>query len=169
MNLLSLFGIDVHLNKLRSVAREGALALEDRFQLAQMEWVEEKYRLKLLLTFVLMLLGLTVVALTIASLAIVVQFWDSPDRVKAAWIVTATWFSLWAGLLLGILYLLRRGTVAFGPIREELGKDWVELQSEIISEGRKSSQDRVREARPVDKDALLARITRQRERLARQQ
>src|SRR4051794_8638425 len=102
MNLLSFFGIDVQLQRIRSAVGEGALALEDRFQLARLEWEEEKNRLKLLLAFALALLGLTVVALTIASLAIVVQFWDSPDRAKAAWIVAGVWLALWAGLALGI-------------------------------------------------------------------
>ena len=41
MNLLSLFGIDAQLEKLRNVVGEGALAVEDRVQLAQMEWREE--------------------------------------------------------------------------------------------------------------------------------
>lgn len=168
MNLLSFFGIDAQLQRLRTAAGEGALALEDRFQLARIEWDEEKTRLKLLVAFALALLGLTVVALTIASLAIVVQFWDSPDRAKAAWIVAGVWLALWAGLALGIVILLRRGTVAFGPTREELGKDWASLRADIVPEGRKA-RDRTREVRPVDKAALLARITRQRERLARQQ
>lgn len=168
MNLLSFFGIDAQLHRLRTAVGEGALALEDRFQLARLEWEEEKSRLKLLLAFALALLGLTVVALTIASFAIVVQFWDSPDRAKAAWIVAGVWLALWAGLGLGIVSLLRRGTEAFGPTREELGKDWDLLRADIVPGGRKASPRRS-ETRPVDKDALLARITRQRERLARQQ
>ena len=168
MNLLSFFGIDAQLQKLRAAVGEGALAVEDRFQLARLEWEEEKNRLKLLLAFALALLGLTVVALTIASLAIVVQFWDSPDRAKAAWIVAGVWLALWAGLALGIVALLRRGTEAFGPTREELGKDWELLRADIVPGGRKAPP-RKRETLPVDKDALLARITRQRERLARQQ
>ena len=49
MNLLSFFGIDAQLRKLRTAAGEGAQAVEDRVQLARLGWDEEKTRLKLLL------------------------------------------------------------------------------------------------------------------------
>ena len=168
MNLLSFFGIDAQLQKLRTAASEGALAVEDRFQLARMEWDEEKTRLKLLLALALGLLGQTVVTLTIASFALIVQYWDAPYRATAAWTGAAVWLVLWSGLALGIAYLLYRGSVAFGPTREELGKDWMSLKADIHPDGRKTATpDRVREPRPVDKEALLQRIALQRERLAR--
>ena len=170
MNLLSFFGIDAQLQKLRTAAGEGALAVEDRFQLARMEWDEEKTRLKMLLGLALGLLGLTVVTLTIASFALIVQYWDSPDRATAAWSVAAVWLALWLGMALGIAVLLYRGTVAFGPSREEFAKDWASLKSEIAPDGRKAAvRNLSREARPVDKEALLQRIALQRERLARKE
>ena len=170
MNLLSFFGIDAQLQKLRTAAGEGALAVEDRFQLARMEWDEEKTRLKMLLGLALGLLGLTVVTLTIASFALIVQYWDSPDRATAAWSVATVWGVLWLGMALGVVYLLRRGSVAFGPTREELGKDWMSLKADIAPDGRKAAvRNLPREARPVDKEALLERIALQRERLARKE
>ena len=169
MNLLSLLGIDAQLEKLRNAVGEGALAVEDRVQLAQMEWQEEKNRLKLVFTFALALLGLTVVAMTILSLAVVVQFWDSPDRAKAAWMVAGAWLVLWLGAAVGLISLMRRGDAAFGPTREELEKDWLSLKSDIApgNHRRNHARENARAKRPASKQALLERIARQRERLAR--
>ena len=170
MNLLSFFGIDAQLRKLRTAAGEGAQAVEDRVQLARLGWDEEKTRLKLLLALTLGLLGLTIVTLTIASFALIVHYWDAPYRATAAWSVATAWGVLWLGMALGVVYLLRRGSVAFGPTRAELGKDWRSLKSEILPDGRKAaSPDRLNEIPPLDKEALLKRIALQRERLARQE
>ena len=168
MNLLSLFGIDAQLEKLRNVVGEGALAVEDRVQLAQMEWREEKSRLKLVFTLALALLGLTVVAMTILSLAVVVQFWDSPDRAKAAWMMAGAWLTLWLGAAVGLISLMRRSDAAFGPTRAVLERDWVSLKSDITPENQRRSlaREKARAARPVSKQALLERIASQRERLA---
>ena len=170
MNLLSFFGIDAQLRKLRTVAGEGAQAVEDRVQLARLGWDEEKTRLKQLLALTLGLLGLTIVTLTIASFALIVHYWDAPYRATAAWSVATAWGVLWLGMALGVVYLLRRGSVAFGPTRAELSKDWGSLKSEILPDGRKAaSPDRLNEIPPVDREALLKRIALQRERLARQE
>lgn len=169
MNLLSLFGIDAQLEKLRNAVGEGALAVEDRVQLARIEWQEEKSRLKLVFTFALALLGLTVVAMTILSLAVVVQFWDSPDRAKAAWMVAGAWLVLWLGAAVGLISLMRRGDAAFGPTREELEKDWHSLKSDITpgNQRRNLAREKAKAERPVSKQALLERIARQRVRLAK--
>jgi uncharacterized membrane protein YqjE len=169
MNLLSLLGIDAQLEKLRTAVGEGALAVEDRVQLARMEWQEEKNRLKLVFTLALALLGLTVVAMTILSLAVVVQFWDSPDRAKAAWMVAGAWLVLWLGAAIGLIALMRRGEAAFGPTREELEKDWISLKSDIApgDHRRSLAREKAKAERPETKQALLERIGRQRERLAK--
>lgn len=167
MNLLSFFGLDAQIQKLRVAVGEGAVAMEDRFQLARLEWEEEKQRLKLLLGLALVLLGLTVVALTIASLAFVVQFWDSPDRAFAAWSVATVWLVLWGGVALGMVSLLRRGVSAFGPTRAELAKDWASLKADITAEPRKARHPPREPAAPVDKQVLLDRIAEQRARIAR--
>ena len=170
MNLLSFFGIDAQLRKLRTAAGEGAQAVEDRVQLARLGWDEEKTRLKLLLALTLGLLGLTIVTLTIASFALIVHYWDAPYRATAAWSVATAWGVLWLAMALGVVYLLRRGSVAFGPTREELSKDWGTLKSEILPDGRKAaSPDPLIDLPPLDKEALLKRIALQRERLARQE
>ena len=168
MNFLALFGIDAQLDKLRKRVGEGAQAVEDRVQLVQMEWREERDRLKLILTLALALLGLTVVAMTILSLALVVQFWDSPDRAKAAWMVAGGWLMLWLGAAIGLLVLMRRGQAAFGPSREVLGRDWQAMKTELApsASGREPKPGKPKLERSVSKQALLDRIAQQRERLA---
>ena len=161
INLLSFFGLDARLQKLRAVAGEGVLALEDRISLAYMEWEEEKRRLKMLLILMLALLGLTIVALTIASMAIVVQFWDTPYRVGAAWVVAGAWLLVWACFGTVAVLLLRQGRSAFEPIRHELTKDWDALTAT-------NATTPARSERRLDKQNLLERIARQRERLAGQ-
>ena len=168
MNFLALFGIDAQLDKLRKRVGEGALAVEDRVQLVQMELQEEKDRLKLVFTLALALLGLTVVAMTILSLAVVVQFWDSPDRAKAAWMVAGGWLMLWLGAAIGLLVLMRRGQAAFAPSREVLGRDWLAMKTELAlsTPARQPKLGKPKHERPVSKQALLDRIAQQRERLA---
>jgi hypothetical protein len=61
MRLLSLFGLDARIRRLRIAAAEGALAAEDRVQLLRMAWEDEKQRLKLMLVLVVAVLGLTTV------------------------------------------------------------------------------------------------------------
>jgi hypothetical protein len=61
MRLRSLFGLDARIRRLRIAAAEGALAAEDRVQLLRMTWEDEKQRLKLMLVFVVAVLGLTTV------------------------------------------------------------------------------------------------------------
>ena len=89
MRLLSLFGLDARLRRLRIAAGEGALAAEDRVQLLRLAWEEEKQRLQLMLVLVIAVIGLTTVAVALLSVAVVVHFWETPHRVAAAWVVAA--------------------------------------------------------------------------------
>ena len=131
MNLLSLFGIDAQLEKLRNAVGEGALAVEDRVQLARIEWQEEKSRLKLVFTFALALLGLTVVAMTILSLAVVVQFWDSPHRTLVAWLLAVGWLLAWGVALAALVRVANAASNAFALTREELVRDWREIKEQL--------------------------------------
>ena len=47
MKLMSLFGLDARLRRLRIAAGESAIAAEDRAQLVRMAWEAEKQRFKL--------------------------------------------------------------------------------------------------------------------------
>ena len=87
MNWISLLGLDALALRWRAAALEGAIAIEDRAELARLEWHEQKARLRQLLLLTLAVGGLTVVALTLLSVALLVQFWDSPHRTLVAWLL----------------------------------------------------------------------------------
>lgn len=128
MRLLSLFGLDARLRRLRIAAAEGALAAEDRVQLLRMAWEDEKQRLKLMLVLVVAVLGLTTVAVALLSMAVVVHFWETPHRIAAAWSVAGVWVLLWLGAALGLFLTLRNASNSFMPARREFERDWAWVQ-----------------------------------------
>ncbi|WP_395347838.1 phage holin family protein [Variovorax sp. UC122_21] len=128
MRLLSLLGLDRRLRRLRIAAAEGAMAAEDRVQLLRMAWEEEKQRLKLVLVLAIVLLGLTTIAVALLSVAVVVHFWDTPQRTTAAWSVAALWIVLWLAAAWGLWTQLRGASNSFTPTREELARDWTWVQ-----------------------------------------
>jgi len=117
MRLLSLFGLDDRVRRLRIAAAEGALAAEDRVQLLRMAWEDEKQRLKLMLVFVVAVLGLTAVAVALLSMAVVVHFWETPYRITAAWSVAGVWILLWLAAVLGLVLTFRNASNSFIPTR----------------------------------------------------
>ena len=163
MSLASLFGLKSRLRRLRILAGEGALAAEDRAQLLRLAWEEEKKRLRLVMGLGIAVIGLTTVAIALLSVAIVVHFWDTPHRNTAAWVLALVWVGLWVAAVLALLGTLR-GSSAFAPAREIFERDleWVH--------DRFSHHDDEEGAPPVsvslDRDQLLARIERQRQRIA---
>ena len=79
MNWLSLLGLEAFVARWRANVIEGAIAAEDRLELARLEWLDQKRRLQQLLVLLIAVTGLTVVTLVLVSIAILVQFWDT-DR-----------------------------------------------------------------------------------------
>ena len=61
MNWLSLLGLEAFVARWRANVIEGALAAEDRLDLARLEWQDQKRRLQLLLVLGVLVAGLTVV------------------------------------------------------------------------------------------------------------
>jgi len=166
MKLLSLFGLDARVRRLRIVAEEGALAAEDRVQLVRMAWEAEKQRFKLMLVLAIAVLGLTTVAVALLSVAVVVNFWDTPSRVAAAWSVAAVWIALWVVAVLALKGLLGGGKSAFAPARREFERDWEWARHRFGFDARDDEDDSAqRAARPATREALLERIERQRERI----
>lgn len=96
MNWLSIFGLDAFVARWRANLIEAAIAAEDRLDLASLEWAEQKRRLQQMLLLVVALAGLTVVALIMLSLALLVHFWDSPQRTLVAWLIAGVWVVGWA-------------------------------------------------------------------------
>ena len=167
MRLLSLLGVGDRIRRLRIAAAEGALAAEDRVQLLHMAWEDEKQRLKLLLILVVAVLGLTTVTVALLSVAVVVHFWETPHRIAAAWSVAGVWIVLWLGAAAGLLLTLRNASNSFVPARREFERDWAWVQ-DSFGLGRDPEQDdeAPRPPRPATREALLARMERQRERIA---
>ncbi|CAN7507916.1 phage holin family protein [Variovorax sp. LjRoot290] len=164
MRLLSLFGLDSRLRRLRIAASEGALAAEDRVQLLQLAWEEEKQRLQLMLVLVIAVIGLTTVAVALLSVAVVVHFWETPNRVAAAWAVAAIWIALWLVAAVALMSTLRKTSEAFGPARHEFERDWEWVQDRFGLGDEAEAPPR--EPRPQSREELLERIARQRERIA---
>ncbi|TWD86273.1 putative superfamily III holin-X [Variovorax beijingensis] len=170
MRLLSLFGLDARLRRLRIAAAEGALAAEDRVQLLRMAWEDEKQRLKLMLVLVVAVLGLTTVAVALLSMAVVVHFWETPHRIAAAWSVAGVWVLLWLGAALGLFLTLRNASNSFIPARREFERDWAWVQDSFgLGKDPDQDEEAPRPRRPATREELLARMERQRERIATMQ
>jgi len=170
MRLRSLFGLDARIRRLRIAAAEGALAAEDRVQLLRMTWEDEKQRLKLMLVFVVAVLGLTTVAVALLSMAVVVHFWDTPYRATAAWWVAGVWVALWLAAAIGLLLTLRNASSNFIPTRHEFERDWAWVQDRFgLGKDPEQHEDEPRPPRPATREELLARMDRQRERIATMQ
>lgn len=164
--LLALTGLDGKLRTLRVAAGEGALAAEDRAQMLRMAWEEEKQRLRLLTLLVVAVMGLTTVAVALLSVAVVVHFWDTPQRTTAAWAMAGVWAVLWAGSLLWLVSVLRSASAGIASARHEFARDWHWVQTQI---GVRPRDPALREPRPTTREELLARMERQRERIAQLQ
>jgi len=131
VNWLSLLGIDTWIARWRANVIEGAIAAEDRLDLARLEWQDQKRRLISVVVLGIALAGLTVVTLIVLSMALLVHFWDSPERVTVAWSVAGTWLVIWVGLLLGLWSTLRKAGNAFALTRNELAQDWRTLKERL--------------------------------------
>ena len=131
MNWLALLGLEGWAARIRAATIEGAIAAEDRWDLARLEWAEEKRRLAWIVVLVVAAAGLTVIALILLSLAIMVHFWDSPDRAMVAWIVAGTWLALWAVTLVSLVATAKQAGNAFALTRRELREDWRQIKERL--------------------------------------
>lgn len=131
MNLLSALGLDTTIARYRALVMEAALASEDRLELAKLEWVQQRNRIQAIVVLAIALGGLTVVAMVLLSLAILIHFWDSPDRSTVAWVIAAVWLLTWGGVLWALLSALRKSRSPFIHTRAELAKDWQALKEKL--------------------------------------
>ena len=131
MNWISLLGLETLVLRWRAAAMEGAMAIEDRAELARLEWQEQKRRLRQLLLLGIAVAALTVVALVVLSLALLVQFGDTPHRSLVAWILAALWLLVWGGSLAALLSVTRQAGNAFALTRQELQQDWREIKEQL--------------------------------------
>ena len=131
VNWTSLLGIDSLLASCRESLNETALAAEDRAELAQLEWQEHKSSLKTLLVLAIALGALTVVMLIVASIALMIQFWDTSYRSTVAWCLAGGWMVIWALCLWKALSAVNQLSNPFKLTRNELKTDWKALREKI--------------------------------------
>ena len=128
---MSAIGLDALSARARGHLNEGATALEDRLALARLEWGTQKQSLQTILVLGVAIGGLTIVALIMLSLAIVVQFWDSPQRAVVAWVIAGIWVIGWGAALMILLSALRKLTNPFALTRAELANDWQAMKEKL--------------------------------------
>ncbi|MDM0044063.1 phage holin family protein [Variovorax dokdonensis] len=161
--LLALTGLDRRVQQMKIAAGEGALAAEDRAQLLRFAWEEERDRLRLLLLLVVAVAGLTTVAVALVSVAVVVNYWDTPQRTTAAWAVAIVWLVIWVLAVLGLFKVMQRKSSGVDAVQQEFARDWHWIQAQI---GSRPANRALRAPRPANRAELLARMERQRERIA---
>lgn len=131
MNWLSILGLDAFVARWRANAIEGAIAAEDRMELARLEWQDQKQRLQHMLVLTILVAGLTVVALIMFSFAVLVHFWDTPQRTVVAWIVAGAWVAGWAAGLGALISVAQRARNGFALTRRELAQDWRDIKERL--------------------------------------
>lgn len=131
MNLLSLLGLDSLIARWRANVIECAIAAEDRMSLVRLEWQDQKQRLQQLLVLTILVAGLTVVALIMLSLAVLVHFWDTPERTLVAWLIAGAWTLGWAGTVVALISIARRAGSGFALTRRELAQDWRDIKERL--------------------------------------
>jgi uncharacterized membrane protein YqjE len=131
MNWLSLLGLEGLVARWRANVIEGAIAVEDRVDLARLEWADLKQRIQQLLVLTIVVTGLTVVALIMLSLAVLVHFWDTPQRTLVAWLVAGVWTLGWVAALAALVSVAQRAGNGFALTRRELAQDWRDIKERL--------------------------------------
>ncbi|MCO5357065.1 phage holin family protein [Acidovorax kalamii] len=131
MNWLSLLGLEGLAARWRANVIEGAIAVEDRVDLARLEWADLKQRVQQLLVLTIVVTGLTVVALIMLSIAVLVHFWDTPQRTLVAWLVAGVWTLGWVAALVALVSVAQRAGNGFALTRSELAQDWRDIKERL--------------------------------------
>lgn len=131
MNWLSLLGLEGLAARWRANVIEGAIAVEDRVDLARLEWADLKQRVQQLLVLTIVVTGLTVVALIMLSIAVLVHFWDTPQRTLVAWLVAGVWTLGWVAALVALVSVAQRAGNGFALTRSELAQDWRDIKDRL--------------------------------------
>ena len=131
MNWLSLLGLEAFVARWRANVIEGAIAAEDRLELARLEWLDQKRRLQQMLVLLIAVTGLTVVTLVLVSMAILVQFWDTPHRVMVAWVVAGVWLVAWCAAIIKLVSVARSTGSGFALTRRELSQAWRDIKERL--------------------------------------
>lgn len=127
----ALLGLQGLAARWRTRAAEGASAVEDRLALARLEWAGHKHQLARLALVLVLLGALLLVALLMLSAAVLVQFWDTPQRVLVAWCVALAWCLACVATLGVLLSLMRQTRQMFALTRRELAEDWRAIKERL--------------------------------------
>ena len=128
---MSILGLENFSARIRANLNEGAIAAEDRIALANLEWEAQKKRLQTILVLAVVMGGVTIVALVLLSVAVLVQLWDSPQRVVAAWVIAGVWLLAWLAVLGVLITTLRKSSHPFALTRAELARDWAMIKEKL--------------------------------------
>lgn len=109
---------------LREFAAEAAEFAETRLTLLHIEWQGEKSRLKMLAVLTLSAIALLVLSLMFIGLAVIVWFWDTPQRGLVAGLVALTAIVACGVTITALMKTASRGRSAFARSRAELANDW---------------------------------------------
>ena len=131
MNWLSLLGLEGWVARWRAAIIEGVIAAEDRIELARLEWADQKRRMAQLVVLLVLFGGVAVIALLLLSLAVLVQFWDSPQRVLVAWLLAGGWLLAWVAVAVALVSIGRQASNAFALTRRELQQDWRTIKEQL--------------------------------------
>jgi uncharacterized membrane protein YqjE len=131
MNWLALLGLETFAARCRVAAIEGAIAAEDRLELARLEWEDQKRSLFKLAALCAAVAGLTVVSAVTISLAVIVYFWDTPYRSAAGGWVAGLWLLLWVVGLVALIRTARSAGQGFPLTRRELAQDWQDIKERL--------------------------------------
>ncbi|QNP48874.1 phage holin family protein [Diaphorobacter aerolatus] len=131
MNLIAMLGLEGFVARWRANVIEGAIAVEDRMELASMEWGDQKRRLVLLAVLGIVAGGLTVIALIMLSLAILVTYWDEPNRTTVGWLLAGGWVLLWVIVLVSLAMIAKRAGNAFALTKRVLAQDWKYVKDQL--------------------------------------
>ena len=131
MNWLSLLGLEAFVARWRANVIEGAIAAEDRLELARLEWLDQKQRLQQMLVLLIAVTGLTVVTLVLVSMAILVQFWDTSHHVLGTWVVAGVWLVAWCAAIIKLVSVARSTGSGFALTRRELSQDWRDIKERL--------------------------------------
>jgi hypothetical protein len=74
---------------------------------------------------------LTVVALIMLSMAVLVHFWDTPQRALVAWLLAGGWLLGWAATLAALVSVARKAGNGFALTRRELAQDWRDIKERL--------------------------------------
>lgn len=131
VNWAALLNLQGLAGRWRSAMGEGATAVEDRMELARLEWADHKRRLALLALLLVVFGVLAVVALLLLSAAVLVQFWDTPQRALVAWLLAGLWLVASGAVLAVLLSMARKTRSAFALTRRELAQDWRVIKEQL--------------------------------------